>query len=38
MVAQFGGGEGRRSPRLAQLAADSGGEYRVVDSPEPEGL
>jgi hypothetical protein len=38
MVAQFGGGEGRRSPRLAQLAADSSGDYRVVDSPEPEGL
>ena len=31
LVAQFGGGEGRRSPRLARLAADSGGEYRVVD-------
>jgi hypothetical protein len=36
MVAQFGGGDGRRSPRLARLAADSGGEYRVVDSPQPE--
>jgi hypothetical protein len=33
LVAQFGGGEGRRSPRLARLAADSGGEYRVVDAP-----
>lgn len=32
MVVQFGGGEGRRSPRLARLAADSGGEYRVVDA------
>lgn len=32
MIAQFGGGEGRRSPRLARLAADSGGEYRVVDA------
>jgi hypothetical protein len=38
MVAQLGGSEGRRSPRLAQLAADSGGEYRVVDSPRPDGL
>lgn len=32
LVAQFGGAEGRRSPRLAQLAAESGGEYRVVDA------
>ena len=32
LVAQFGAGEGRRSPRLARLAADSGGEYRVVDA------
>lgn len=31
LVAQFGGEESRRSPRLAQLAADSGGDYRVVD-------
>lgn len=31
LVAQFSGEEHRRSPRLAQLAADSGGEYRVVD-------
>ncbi len=35
MVAQFGGDEGRRSPRLARLAADSGGEYRVVDAAGP---
>lgn len=33
LVAQFGGGEGRRSPRLARLAIDSGGDYRVVDDP-----
>lgn len=32
LVAQFGGAEGRRSPRLAQLAAATGGEYRVVDA------
>jgi len=40
MVAQFGGGEGRRSPRLARVAAESGGEYRVVDAEafEPEAL
>jgi len=31
MVVQFGGGEGRRSPRLARLAEMSGGEYRVVE-------
>ncbi|MFM7137470.1 MAG: hypothetical protein ACKO1M_10440 [Planctomycetota bacterium] len=31
MVVQFGGGEGRRSPRLARLAAMSGGAYRVVE-------
>jgi hypothetical protein len=31
MVVQFGGGDGRRSPRLARLAAESGGEYKVVD-------
>ena len=31
LVAQFGGDERRRSPRLAELAEDSGGEYRVVD-------
>lgn len=33
MVVQFGGGEGRRSPRLARLATESGGTYKVVDSP-----
>lgn len=33
LVAQFGGGEGRQSPRLARLAAESGGDYRVVDAP-----
>lgn len=33
MVVQFGGGEERRSPRLARLAAESGGTYKVVDSP-----
>jgi hypothetical protein len=33
LVAQFGRGEGRRSPRLARLAAESGGDYRVVDAP-----
>jgi hypothetical protein len=32
MVVQFGGGEGRRSPRLARLATTSGGVYRVVES------
>ena len=32
LVAQFGGVEGRRSPQLARLAAESGGEYRVVDA------
>ena len=31
MVVQFGGDEGRRSPRLARLAATSGGVYRVVE-------
>jgi len=31
MVIQFGGGEARRSPRLARLAATSGGIYRVVE-------
>lgn len=31
MVVQFGGGEGRRSPQLARLAAISGGVYRVVE-------
>jgi hypothetical protein len=31
MVVQFGGGEGRRSPRLARLASASGGDYRVVE-------
>ena len=31
MVVQFGGGEGRRSPRLARLATESGGDYKVVD-------
>ena len=31
MVVQFGGGAGRRSPRLARLAAISGGDYRVVE-------
>lgn len=31
LVAQFGGDADRRSPRLAQLAVDSGGDYRVVD-------
>jgi len=32
MVVQFGGGgEGRQSPRLARLAAISGGAYRVVE-------
>lgn len=33
LVAQFGGGEGRQSPRLARLAAESGGDYGVVDTP-----
>jgi hypothetical protein len=28
---QFGGGSGRRSPRLARLAEVSGGEYRVIE-------
>jgi hypothetical protein len=37
LVAQFGGAEGRRSPRLAQLAAATGGEYRVVDAADPVG-
>lgn len=32
MVVQFGGGEGRRSPRLARLAEMSGGAYRVVEA------
>jgi hypothetical protein len=32
LVAQFGGDDGRRSPRLARLAAASGGDYRVVDA------
>jgi len=31
MVIQFGGAEGRRSPRLARLASASGGDYRVVE-------
>jgi hypothetical protein len=31
MVVQFGGGSGRRSPRLARLAEVSGGEYRVIE-------
>ncbi len=31
MVVQFGGGTGRRSPRLARLAEISGGVYRVVE-------
>lgn len=31
MVVQFGGGAGRRSPRLARLAEMSGGEYRIVE-------
>lgn len=31
MVIQFGGGEDRRSPRLARLASISGGIYRVVE-------
>lgn len=31
LVAQFGAADNRRSPRLAQLAVDSGGDYRVVD-------
>ncbi len=31
MVAQFGGNEGRRSPRLEHLARATGGQYRVVD-------
>jgi hypothetical protein len=31
MVVQFGGGEDRRSPRLARLAAESGGAYKVVE-------
>ncbi len=30
MVVQFGGDEGRRSPRLARLAAESGGRYKVI--------
>jgi len=32
LVVQFGGGEGRRSPRLARLAEASGGEYRIVEA------
>ncbi|MFM8734989.1 MAG: VWA domain-containing protein [Pirellulales bacterium] len=35
MLVQFGGASGRRSPRLARLAAESGGAVTVVD-PEPE--
>ena len=31
MVVQFGGGAGRRSPRLATLAERSGGAYTVVE-------
>jgi len=31
LVVQFGGGTGRRSPRLARLAELSGGAYRVVE-------
>lgn len=31
LVVQLGGGEGRRSPRLARLAELSGGAYRVVE-------
>jgi hypothetical protein len=39
MVVQFGGDEGRRSPRLARLAAESGGAFTVVDptAAEPAG-
>ena len=37
LVAQLGGSQDRRSPRLARLAAESGGEYRVVDSPRAVG-
>lgn len=32
MIVQFGAAENRRSPRLARLAAESGGEYKVVDA------
>jgi len=32
MVVQFGGGEQRRSPRLARLAEASGGRYEVVEN------
>ena len=32
MIVQFGGDGVDRSPRLARLAAESGGEYRVVDA------
>lgn len=31
-VAQFGGEDGRRSPRLERLAVESGGAYRIVDA------
>jgi hypothetical protein len=33
MVVQFGGAEKRRSPRLARLAAESGGGTKVIDTP-----
>jgi hypothetical protein len=33
MVVQFGSADGRRSPRLARLAAESGGNYKVVAMP-----
>lgn len=33
MVVQFGGTDGRRSPRLARLAAESGGNYKAVVTP-----
>ena len=34
LIVQFGGGDGVRSPRLARLAAQSGGEYKVVEAAE----
>jgi Mg-chelatase subunit ChlD len=32
LIVQFGGAGGVRSPRLARLAAQSGGDYKVVDA------
>ncbi|RLS76639.1 MAG: hypothetical protein DWI03_08780 [Planctomycetota bacterium] len=32
LVVQLGAGSGRRSPRLARLAAESGGEYRTIEA------